>query len=205
MKRWMLTLWCLLPLGGMAYHYGPGRIGLALDAIAADVADGRAHAQRAATLSGSAASDEWSLAAQRFDAALTALPVERVAERRALQLERAKCRMLCSRLPEANADLRALVKELEDDPAADAALAFDARRTWANSEYYMTWLQRLEGVPRDEWEPRIEAARQVLKHLAGDAALADDTRVAVAEDLEAAVRLERMDLGELQGLPLPSQ
>jgi len=205
MKKLLLTFWCLLPFAGAVYHYGPGRERMALDALATDVAEGRAHARRAAELTGEDASAEWALAAVRFEAALSGLPKERVAERRALTLERAKCRMLCSQLPEANADLRALVHELEGDPAADAALLFDARRTWANSEYYMTWLERLEGVPQDEWEPRIEGARQVYKLLASDDDATGATKKAVQEDLESAVRLARMDLGELQGLPLPSQ
>jgi len=105
----------------------------------------------------------------------------------------------------ANAELRALVQELEAEPSPDAALLFDARRTWANSEYYMTWLARLEGVPETEWEPRIEAARQVYKLLAGDGAASAETKRGVEEDLESAIRLARMDLGELTGLPLPSQ
>jgi hypothetical protein len=125
--------------------------------------------------------------------------------RSALTLERAKCRMLSGELPEANAELRALVQELEGDPQADTALRFDARRTWANSEYYMTWLQRLEGASEEEWLPRIERARQVYKLLAEDDATAAETKLDVQEDLEAAIRLARMDLGELAGLPLPSQ
>jgi hypothetical protein len=133
------------------------------------------------------------------------LPKECHAERRGLTLERAKCRMLCSELPQANAELEALVRELEEDPAADAALLSDARRTWANSEYYMTWLTRLEGASKEEWEPRIEAARQVYKLLAADGEASAETKKGVQEDLEAAIRLARMDLGELQGLPLPSQ
>ncbi len=62
---------------------------------------------------------------------------------------------------------------------------------------------RLEGAPREEWEPRIESARQTFKQLAGDASGA--ARQEAQEDLESAIRLARMDLSELQGLPLPSQ
>src|SRR5262245_58612087 len=205
MRKLFLTLWCLLPLGGAAYHYGPGRARLALDEIAVAVDEGREHARNARGLTGTDAALEWSLASARFEEALRLLPKEREAERRALTLERAKCRMLCSELPQANAELRALVQELEQDPGPDAALLFDARRAWANSEYYMTWLLRLEGAQEDEWRPRIEAARQVYKLLAEERGNSAETRKDVQEDLESAVRLARMDLGELQGLPLPSQ
>jgi hypothetical protein len=205
MRKLFLTLWCVLPLGGAAYHYGPGRARLVLDQAAAAVDEAREHVHAAQGLTGAEASAEWALAAARFEAALGLLPKESTAERRGLTLERAKCRMLCSELPQANAELRSLVQELEGDPAADPALLSDARRTWANSEYYMTWLTRLEGAPKEEWEPRIEAARQVYKLLAEDGETPAETKKGLQEDLEAAVRLARMDLGELQGLPLPSQ
>jgi hypothetical protein len=145
----------------------------------------------------------WARAEEAFTDALRALPAGRVAERRRLVLERAKCRMFVSRLPEANAELAALVRELQADSAADAELLRDARRTLANSEYYMTWLLRLEGAGREDWEPRIESARQNLRLLAEDDGTSDVR--GVQEDLEATVRLARMDLTELQGLPLPSQ
>jgi hypothetical protein len=77
---------------------------------------------------------------------------------------------------------------------------------------------RLEGAPREEWEPEIEASRQNYKLLAEDptskctsaGAACDkgDEQVAsvrAAENLESAIRLERMSLTDLQGLPLPSQ
>ena len=63
---------------------------------------------------------------------------------------------------------------------------------------------RLEGVSRAEWEPEIEAARQhyaLLENGAGS--VADKGRYQY--DLASAIRLARMDLTELQGLPLPSQ
>jgi len=83
----------------------------------------------------------------------------------------------------------------------------DAQRTFAGSQYYMTWLKRLEGAPREEWEPQIDSARQIYKLLASAAEAGhDETSIEEArEDLESAIRLARMDLSELQGLPLPSQ
>jgi hypothetical protein len=77
----------------------------------------------------------------------------------------------------------------------------------ANSQYYITWLMRLEGHTQEVWEPEIETARQTYKLLAEQAQAKGDTTAVKkhTEDLEAAIRLARMDLGELQGLPLPSQ
>jgi hypothetical protein len=207
MKKPLLYSWCLLPLAVAAYHFGPGQAQLVLDEAGRSLAAGREHAAEAAELEADGARAEavlvWARAEEAFTDALRALPADRVAERRRLVLERAKCRMFVSRLPEANAELAALVRELEADSAADAELLRDARRTLANSEYYMTWLLRLEGAGREDWEPRIESARQNLRLLAEDDGTSDVR--GVQEDLEATVRLARMDLTELQGLPLPSQ
>jgi hypothetical protein len=115
--------------------------------------------------------------------------------------------MHAKQLSVANEELQTLVAELKDDAKADKNLLAEARSAYANSQYYLTWLMRLEGLTRDVWEPEIEAARQTYRllaeesHAAGDAVSAKKHR----EDLESSIRLARMDLSELQGLPLPSQ
>ena len=115
--------------------------------------------------------------------------------------------MFISGLPEARRDLEVLVDELASDSAVDPALLTDARSTLASAQYYNTWLQRLEGTPREEWEREIEASRQNYKLVAEEQAARGNPALAMSarEDLEASIRLARMDLGELQGLPLPSQ
>ena len=68
----------------------------------------------------------------------------------------------------------------------------------------MTWLMRLEGQTREKWAPEITAALQTFRLLAQQGE--DPEFISLRkEDLESAVRLARMDIGELQGLPLPSQ
>lgn len=193
----ILTGWLLLPVAGLAYHVGPGQEQKALDAVA-----GHIRAAEAA-----AAERDFALAVDEYTEALKLLPEGRTPEARKLRLEKAKAQMLARQLPEATADLKALTDELAADPAADPKLVADVRSASANSQYYTTWLMRLEGLSRDEWEPEVEAARQNYKLLAEEAARKGDAAAAKkhAEDLEAAVRLARMDLAELQGLPLPSQ
>jgi hypothetical protein len=205
MKKLLLTTWCLLPFGAGAYHYGPGLLRLELDATAAAVDAAERSARAAGVLEGDAARAEWAAAVASYDEALNTLPSEHKQERWQLVLERAKAKLLCSKLPEANAELGALLEELAKEPAADAEFVADVRRSHAGSEYYMTWLLRLEGAPQEEWEPRIENARQSYKLLAEQPGLAEAEKNALAEDVESAVRLARMDLEELQGLPLPSQ
>jgi hypothetical protein len=197
MRILVLAAWVLLLPVALAYHLGPGQAQKALDAAAARLAE----ADRLA------AANDHAAAVERYDEALKLLPAERTTEARKIRLERAKAMMLAKKLPEAHADLKALVDELQEDPAADPRMLTEARSVLANSQYYMTWLMRLEGLGRDVWEPEVESARQIYKLLAEQAEQRGDTAAAQThkEDLESSVRLARMDLSELQGLPLPSQ
>ena len=135
------------------------------------------------------------------------LPEGRADDARRIRLQRAKVQMLGRQLPEANAALRELVDQLQDDKAADPKLRDEARETLANAQYYMTWLMRLEGLGADEWEPEIESARQTYRLLAEQSEAAGDKDSARKhrEDLESAIRLARLDVGELQGLDIPKQ
>jgi hypothetical protein len=196
-RIFLLTGWLLLPVVGLAWHLGPGQEQKALDETARHLRD----AEKLA------AGQQYAAAVGAYADALKALPEGRTAEARKIRLERAKAQMLAKQLPEAHGDLRGLVDELAADPSGDQKLLADARTAYANSQYYMTWLMRLEGMSRDEWEPEVESARQLYKLLATDAERRGDTASVGKhkEDLEATIRLARMDLGELQGLPLPSQ
>ncbi|MFT7484715.1 MAG: hypothetical protein ACI9F9_000559 [Candidatus Paceibacteria bacterium] len=211
MRKLLLGLWLAIPVGAFAYHMGPGQDAMRLDQAQGLIVAAEQHVVSANELTVAenelAAKGEWAAAEEAFAEALGLLTDEQVTERRRLSLERAKCQMQISQLPEANAELSKLVEEMQLDPGANANLLRDARHTLANSEYYITWLMRLEGLGRDSWEPRIEAARQTFKLLAVEAAEAGNETLAMKskEDLEAAIRLARMDLTELQGLPLPSQ
>lgn len=193
----LLAGWLLLPIGAYAWHMGPGQDQRKLDDVAVQVKAAEA----------AAAAEDYATAVDRYADAIKALPAGRTAEARKLRLEKAKAQMLAEQLPEANGELKGLVDELAADPAADPKLAADARSALASSQYYMTWLMRLEGIPAEAWEPEIETARQHYKRLAEGAEARGDSAAAAKhrEDLESAIRLARMDLAELQGLPLPSQ
>jgi hypothetical protein len=211
MRKALLFAWMLLPVAAGAYHFGPGQDRVRVDqaAEAALRAEEAANAAReiAAQEGDLAAHERWAEAEAAYSEAIELLPAGMVAQSRALRLERAKAQMFVSQLPEARRELEGLVREVSEDPAADRAIADGAREALANAQYYTTWLMRLEGASREEWEPEIEASRQHYKWLAEESARSGDMKLAAAsrENLESAVRLARMDLTELQGLPLPSQ
>jgi hypothetical protein len=211
MRKLLLTVWLLLPAALIAWHFGPGQDFVKKDDAAAAMERAFEAAARAREVAASegdlAAKHHWTDADAAFGEAIAALPSDEQATVRRLKLERAKARMFLGQLPEVRKDLDTLVEYLAKDPETDPKLLAEGRAALANARYYMTWLMRLEGSPREEWEPEIEGARQTYRLLAeqagktGDAAGAERAR----KDLESAVRLERMEIGDLQGLPLPSQ
>ena len=211
MRKLVLFVWLLVPVAAAAYHYGPGQERMrsddASDAAERALALVREAREITAKEGERAARGTWAEAEQAFTEALANLPAEHVAQARQLKLERAKAQMYISKLPEARRELDTLVDELDDDPQADPALVASARDALANAMYYNTWLMRLEGAPREEWEREIDAARQNYKLVAEHARARSDAPAAKSaeENLESSIRLARLDIKELQGLPLPSQ
>ena len=198
MRNFALAIWLMLPVLAGAYHYGPGQEQLKLDETTCLLEDADQLA----------ADKQWKQAVSIYEQALATLPKGHDGVRQRVRLERAKAMMLCSELPAANSELTLLVDELQQEPVEnDPNLVNEARAALANSQYYRTWLMRLEGLPEAEWEPEIDAARQTYKMLASTSVECGDAKNAklYQEDLESAIKLARMDLTDLQGLPLPSQ
>ena len=194
MKTLLITLWCLLPIGLAAFHFGPGQDLLKFD----DTEEQLAQAREAV------ANEEWGEAVETYQDALAKLPRQEKQLAYQIRLETAKAMMLNKQLPTARQDLAKLVTDLDNDEAAPQKLRDAARSALANARYYMTYLMKLEGLPDTAWEPEIEAARQEYKLLATSAAKSELAKRS-ADDLESAIRLARMDPAELYGLPIPSQ
>jgi len=197
MRILLLVLWMLIPVGAFAYHLGPGQSDMKRDMVA----------QLLAKAEVKVLSEDWADAESLYKEALQLLPDDSVVAQRRARLELAKCQLNNKGLPQANEDLKALVNELKDDADADPGLVADARTALANSQYYITWLMRLEGRPEEVWEPEITSSQQLYRLLAEQAEEGDDLEMVQIRksDVESAVKLARMDIGELQGLPLPSQ
>ncbi len=197
MRILLLVIWLLVPIGAIAFHYGPGQNLVKHDDAARQMR--LVDYQRTA--------GDLDAAQKSLEKSLELLPDDDLATRRKLQLELCKVRLDNHGLPQARQELESLLEEMQADPKADTAMVNDCRETLANSQYYVTWLMRLEGMDYEAWGPEIESAQQNLRLLAQTAADEGDEILLTRhrEDLESAVRLARMDLGELQGLPLPSQ
>lgn len=185
------TLWLILPLIALAYHYGPGQQHLKLDQADDLIEDSKQAVQE----------EDWDKAIELYNKALAKLPKEKVHTARRIQLQIAKAKMQNSKLPEAREELASLLTEIQADPSSPADLKEEALSTLANARYYMTYLMKLEGKPDAEWEPEIEAARQEYKLLAQNSQNPSKHLL----DLEATIRLARATPQELYGLPIPNQ
>ena len=198
MRNILLVTWLVLPIGAWAYHEGPGQ-----DRVALEETDAVLVAAHDAAQAG-----RWKEAVRRYEEAVGKLPKQDTAVSKStvqrLTIELNKARMQASALPDARADMDSLVEQMEADRTTDPKLLAEARQVLARTQFFTTWLMRLEGLDREAWEPEIEAARQnwrLLAEQAGSEAEAATHR----KDLEASIRLARIEIEDLQGLPLPGE
>ena len=195
MRKLFIFIWLLIPLGAAAYHFGPGQESLKFDQAYQHIDLAEKHLS----------DKEFAEAVVDFDKAISSLPSGDISISKKLRLEKAKAQMQCSQLPEAYKNLESMLSELNEN--TEPKIRAEIKSTLANAQYYITWLMRLEGHPREVWEPVIESSRQNYYAAAeftkseGNQKTTDE----LLQNLEASIKLARMDLDELQGLPLPNQ
>ncbi|MGB8167398.1 MAG: hypothetical protein WCF18_07895 [Chthoniobacteraceae bacterium] len=184
----------LAPLLLLAAHFGPGQTAMARDEAA----------RRVALAAELAQVEDWQGAASAYSQALAKLPDTDRVLRWSLRLAWARARTRSGGLPEGLEDLDALLAEIQQQDAA-SPLIEHVRAELATAEYYAGWLMRLEGAEVEDWAAEVESARDRFRGLAMEKSSGGipDTKE-YRENLEAAVRLARMELSELRELPLPT-
>src|SRR5206468_7919014 len=90
-KKLLMTLWLLVPIFVLAFHYGPGQKGLIRDR-AAEKIKAAMKAEK---------EEDWSGAVAAYDEALSILPGDQKELRFKLQCAHANARMFSGQLPEA--------------------------------------------------------------------------------------------------------
>ncbi|MBV11352.1 hypothetical protein [Rubinisphaera sp.] len=197
MRLFAILCWLSIPVFAWAYHVGPGQQQMQLDQADASLQQAQMSSENG----------DFDQAKHAFAKSLSEIPEDRKTEQRKIRLAFAKTQMESSELPEARVALEGLLKELEADETSSPELIKETRQALASAQYYMTWLMRLEGLPNTEWEPEIEASRQHYRVMAEQAKAEGSSKEFATRqhDLEAAIRLARMDLSELQALNLPCQ
>ena len=193
-KNLFILLWALAPVALLAYHYGPGQNELARE-------DAKASIQAALDFE---AGQQWQQAIAAYNEALATLPDTETAKRQQLQLARANARIYIGELPEAMLAMEHLLNETAK--GSNSNLESKVRSSLASAQYYTGWLMRLELAEKKEWKEPLEKARQNFRLLAEQTAKTDAKASGDHQKiLEAVVRLARMDLSEVQALPLPKK
>jgi hypothetical protein len=89
----------------------------------------------------------------------------------------------------------------------DDSLTDEVRNNLAICQYYIAWHMRLEGMLRSDWFPELESSRQIFKYLAEKKRDSEDSELSLdfQKNLEAVIRMERMDLPTLRKMKLPKK
>ncbi len=202
MGRPFMIVWFLIPVGLMAWHFGPGQEQLARDKAAVSLRQAEA----------AEASRDWASAALLYGQAAADLPEGDHAQRNRLTLLQARSRIRNGEILEGQEQIEKLLaavkSEVKDDSAsgdkATVALTTDAFNELAMAGYYAAWIMRLEGATSEEWKPEAEKARQLFRFLAEQAQQSGDSDAATYErNLENTIDLEQMDLNTLRAKPPP--
>ena len=187
----LIAGWCVVLLGLLGLHFGPGQ-----RAVSAQRIDAQSNAALAAEQM-----EDWGLAVEKWTEALSQTEANAHDERARLALRLQMARVMKGELPEALEATAALHDEvLEQDVTPETEEK--VRAQLAAMHYWAAWLMRLEGATAEEWEPVADMARMHFRKLAeSDSGDADEHK----KNLESVIRLQRMDLSELRGMPLPKE
>ncbi len=196
MKTALKIVWLLIPIGLLAYHFGPGQGLLARDRAKSEMDRGL-----------TARNDlDWNVAASSFEQAISELPEDSTRlEQWRLSLSQARALIQGGQMIEGQELLQETLLESETTEQNDSDLARSIRSDLAASSYFSAWIMRLEGATPEEWKPESERARQQFRLLAErtEKSGAKEQSLLHKKNLEATVRLEQMDLTELLARPLP--
>jgi hypothetical protein len=194
-KKVLTSVLLLVPIVLLAFHYGPGQKSLARDRVSAKLEEAGLAENKG----------DWKRAVEAYGEALAALPAEDTRERYELLLAKANARIYTGELPEAMLDMENLLADIQKNKA-NPSLVREVRASLASAQYYVSWLMRLEGAGPEEWTLPIEEARQNFRLLAEEMQGVSQVQGEdYQKNLEAVIRLARMDLSELQALPLPKK
>lgn len=196
MKRWLLLLWLLVPLPVVVWHYGPGQRWLARDRSQEILKQAlKAEEKR-----------NYAAAENLYRSAAGTLGTHDPAVRMKMELSAVKNRYYQGGALEA---IEAADNLLADPrfKAAPPEIRREARELTGRMHYYAAWVMRLEGARRELWLEEAELARQNFRMLAESGISQGDPAYTRTQqnNLESAVKLQRMSMTELMARPLPEE
>ncbi|HIA27188.1 MAG TPA: hypothetical protein EYN79_03575 [Planctomycetes bacterium] len=190
-EKLLWTIWAVIPVLLAIWWFGPGQELQARSRVASTV-------ELAITASNEG---DWQQAAELFGQAIVEAPIDSLESNRWLRLRASHAEFMSGNTWNGIAGMEEVLDEIKD---VDPDLARDARARIATAQYFATWKLRLEGAESAVWKPEAEKARQHFRLLAeGAEARGASESEDLKQNVESVIWLERMDLAELQALPLP--
>lgn len=159
MRKPLILLWMLFPVGVAAYHFNAGQ-----DQIMRE----RAHArlQKIRQME-QAEKPDWPEVILAYNQLVDLLPTEedpRVMYE--IRLAVCKARLETLELDTAIQELTWLLQETAAAYGENDHLTRGVREQLGKAHYYATWVLKTNGAPETEWRPFAERARQLFRYLA---------------------------------------
>lgn len=162
LKRWLIAIWLLVPVGLVSYHFGPGQRELAWREAAALRAAAEKHERN----------QHWEQAIAAYGQAVSAVPTTgddasgATLARDQLRLAQLKAAFQLGKLDDTLTDTRQFVEHIEATHGPDSQLAFDARDFLGRVHYQAMIALRLESAEKEVWMKQWELSRQNFRFLA---------------------------------------
>jgi len=159
MKKTLVLLWMLFPVGVAAYHFNVGPKQMLREQAYRRLVEIRQLERQA--------EPDWQLILEQYDRLVEDLPPDedpRVYHEIRLAQGRARLEMLD--LATAIDDLTRLLQETAAAYGENARLTRGVRETLGKAHYYATWVLKMNNAAEDEWRPFAERARQLFRYLA---------------------------------------
>jgi hypothetical protein len=158
-KKTLVLLWMLFPVGVAAYHFNEGPRQMARERAHAQLLDIRRLTQ--------ADEPDWEDVIRRYHELTAELPPDED-PRVFYQIRLAICEARLEMLDVATAieDLTRLLQETATAYGENASLTRGVREQLGKAHYHATWVLKTSGASEDEWRPFAERARQLFRCLA---------------------------------------
>jgi tetratricopeptide (TPR) repeat protein len=162
MKRWLILLWLLIPVGLLSYHFGPGQDALLFRQAQAHLATAEKFEQEG----------HYEEAIEAYAESQANLPPEEpndsasAVARVQLRMAQIRGRFQLGQLAETIENLNGLILEVEREHGAHSPLAYDVRDFLGRVHFQAMVALRLESAEEEVWRRHWELSRQNFRYLA---------------------------------------
>lgn len=158
-RKTLILLWMLFPVGVAAYHFNEGPKQVAREQAHVRLMEIRQLAEQE--------EPDWEEIILRYNALSVELPPdEDPTVFYQIRLATCEARLEMLDLSTAIEDLTRLLQETAAIYGENAPLTRAVREQLGKAHYYATWVLKTSGASEEEWRPFAERARQLFRYLA---------------------------------------